>query len=178
MRLKRRARQYGDALFNAARKVGAVEEVYQSLALLVQLTKEDASFRSFFHTRRIESDRKSEIVERVLADRCHPMVADLFGILAEKREYQLLQGVFNCVETRRQRELELLPVTAYTSVPLGRAEVDSLRDGLEASLAKKVEMSTQTDDALLGGIKLRMGNIFLDGTLRGQLERLRTGMIN
>ena len=48
---------------------------------------------------------------------------------------------------------------------------------LESSMAKQVEMSTEIDESLLGGIKLRMDNLFLDGSLHGQLERLKIELI-
>ena len=40
-----------------------------------------------------------------------------------------------------------------------------------------VDISTEIDESLIGGIKLRMGNFFLDGTIHGQLERMKTGLI-
>ena len=74
MRLNRKAKQYGEALFNAAREMGAVEEVCQSLFLVNQLLKRDASFRAFFNTRRIESDQKGAIVGKVLGSNSHQLV--------------------------------------------------------------------------------------------------------
>jgi len=177
MRLNRKAKQYGEALFNAAREMGAVEEVCQSLSLVNQLLKRDASFRAFFNTRRIESDQKGAIVGKVLGSNSHPLVSTLFGILSEKREYHLMSGIQCWVETRRQRELNLLVVKAYTAEELDEDEINNISQMLESSMAKQVEMSTEIDESLIGGIKLRMDNLFLDGSLHGQLERLKIELI-
>ncbi|MDP7060401.1 MAG: ATP synthase F1 subunit delta [Candidatus Marinimicrobia bacterium] len=177
MRLNRRAKQYGEALFNAAKEMGVVEEVCHSLSLVNQLLKRDASFRAFFNSRRIESDQKGAIVGKVLGINSHPLVSTLFGILSEKREYRLMSGIQCWVETRRQRELNLLVVKAYTAEELDEDEINNISQMLESSMAKQVEMSTEIDESLIGGIKLRMDNLFLDGSLHGQLERLKIELI-
>ena len=177
MKLNRKAMQYGEALFNAAREMGAVEEVCQSLSLVNQLLKRDASFRAFFNTRRIESDQKCTIVGKVLGSNSHPLVSTLFGILSEKREYDLMSAIQRWVASRRQRELNLLMVTAYTAKKLEKDEIGNITKVLESSMAKRVEISTEIDESLIGGIKLRIDNFFLDGSLHGQLERMKTGLI-
>ena len=177
MKLNRKAKQYGEALFNAAREMGAVEEVCQSLSLVNQLLKRDASFRAFFNTRRIESDQKGAIVGKVLGSNSHPLVSTLFGILSEKREYRLMSGIQCWVESSRQSELNLRLVIAYTAEKLDEDEINNISQVIESSMAKQVEMSTEIAEALLGGIKLRMDNLFIDGSLHGQLERLKIGLI-
>ena len=177
MRPNRKAKKYGEALFNAAKQIEAVEEVYQSLCFFINLLKRDAFFRAFFNTRRIESDQKGTIVGKVLGSNSHPLVSTLFGILSEKREYDLMSAIQRWVASRRQRELNLLMVTAYTAEELAKDEIGNITKVLESSMAKRVDISTEIDESLIGGIKLRMGNFFLDGTIHGQLERMKTGLI-
>ena len=177
MKLNRKIKRYGEALYTASTKMEAVEEVYQSLSFVTQLLKQDASFRAFFHTRRIDSHQKDAIVGKVLGSNSHPLVSTLFGILSEKREYRLMSGIHRWVKSRRERELNLLAVTAYTAEKLNEDEIGNITQALESSMGKRVEMSAETDGSLLGGIKLRMGNLFLDGSLQGQLARLKSGLI-
>jgi F-type H+-transporting ATPase subunit delta len=68
-------------------------------------------------------------------------------------------------------------VTAYTAEKLDEDEINNISQVIESSMAKQVEMSTKIDESLLGGIKLRMDNLFIDGSLNGQLERLKIGLI-
>ncbi len=104
------------------------------------------------------------------------LVSSLFGILSEKREYRLFSGIYRWFSLRRQQELEILPVTAFTAESLAEDEIDAIRSSLESSMSKRVELSMEAEEALLGGMKLRMGNLFLDGSIRGRLDRLKTGL--
>ena len=88
-----------------------------------------------------------------------------------------MSGIQCWVESRRHRELNLLVVTAYTAEKLDEDEINNISQVIESSMEKQVEMSTEIDESLLGGIKLRMDNLFIDGSLHGQLERLKIGLI-
>jgi F-type H+-transporting ATPase subunit delta len=177
MRLNRQTKHYGEALFNASKKIDAVENVHHSLTLVTKLLKKDAAFRAFFHTRRIGNEEKSAILEKVLGEQSHPLMSSLFAILSEKREYhRSVFGIHRWFSLKRQQELEILPVTAFAAEALVQEDIDTIQSSLENSMSKRVELSVETEEALLGGIKLRMGNLFLDGSIRGRLERLKNGL--
>jgi F-type H+-transporting ATPase subunit delta len=49
---------------------------------------------------------------------------------------------------------------------------------LSKRLGKKISLSTSTDAALIGGAIIRAGDIVIDGSIRGRLEKLATDMAN
>ena len=176
MRLNRKTKRYGEALFSASKKIDSVENVYHSLTLVTKLLKKDASFRAFFHTRRIGSEKKSFILEKVLGEQSHPLMSSLFAILSEKREYRLVFGIHRWFSLKRYQELEILPVIAFATEALVQEDIDIIKSSLENSMSKRMELSVETKEELLGGIKLRIGNLFLDGSIRGRLDRLKNGL--
>lgn len=176
MRLNRKAKRYGEVIFKTSKKFGAIEDVYNSLTLLLELLKKDTTFRAFFNTRRIDSHEKGAILDKVMGDHSHPIVSSLFEILSESGDYKVFPAIHRWVKHRRQHELEFLPVTVYSSDKFDDAEIKSIRLSLESSLSKQVKISVKTDFSLIGGIKLRMGNLFLDGSIRGQLDRMQSGL--
>ena len=81
MRLNRKAKQYGEVIFKTSKKFGAIEDVYNSLTLLLELLKKDTTFRAFFNTRRIDSHEKGAILDKVMGDHSHPIVSSLFELI-------------------------------------------------------------------------------------------------
>ncbi|MFQ6675827.1 MAG: ATP synthase F1 subunit delta, partial [Fidelibacterota bacterium] len=79
-------------------------------------------------------------------------------------------------ELYRKRTNRVL-VTAVTSVSLEEKEYEEIRRRLESSLNKGIDMKTKVDSRLIGGIKLRIGNTFLDGSVSNRLERLRDSLV-
>lgn len=174
MRLNQKAKQYGEVVFLASKKYEALENVFTSLTLLLELLKKDAVFRAFFNTRRIDSEKKAAILDSVMGDNSHPIVSSLFGILSERGDYKVFPAIYRWLEYRRMHELDILKAAVISSKKFDDTEIESIRLSLEFSLSKRVEISAKTDTSLIGGVKLRIGNLFLDGSIRGQLDRMQS----
>ena len=176
MRFNQKAKQYGEVVFLASKKYEALEDVFSSLTLLIELLKKDAVFRAFFNTRRIDSEKKGAILDNVMGNNSHPIVSSLFEILSERGDYKVFSAIYRWLKYRRQHEFDILQVSLFSSENFDDTEIESIRLSLESSLSKRVEISAKMDASLIGGIKLRMGNLLLDGSIRGQLDRMHCGL--
>jgi F-type H+-transporting ATPase subunit delta len=177
MKPERKARHYAQALLQVARYYGAVREVNDSLQVVRTLLKTDKVFLAFFHTQRITSAQKVTILRTVLKERCHPVVAEFFGYLAEKREWHLFPQIVKVYQEQAQAALNLVSVTAYTAAELTTTDRRQIVAALEQATGKQAEFQMVVDPGLIGGIKLRIGNLFIDGSLRNRLEQLRTELL-
>jgi F-type H+-transporting ATPase subunit delta len=61
---------------------------------------------------------------------------------------------------------------------LSQDDVRALTARLEQSTGGRVALTTQVDEALLGGLVVRIGDRLIDGSVRGRLERLRNQLIS
>jgi F-type H+-transporting ATPase subunit delta len=69
------------------------------------------------------------------------------------------------------RNIAKVDLIAAKEVP--EDEVKSLAEKLSTSTGKTVQLKLTVDPTLLGGIKLRMGDQIIDGTVAKKLELLR-----
>jgi F-type H+-transporting ATPase subunit delta len=72
-----------------------------------------------------------------------------------------------------EEERKLLPVEVTTAVKLDDATIREIGDRVGEQTGRQVELSSDVDPAILGGIVLRVGNFILDGSIRNRLEQLR-----
>ena len=56
-------------------------------------------------------------------------------------------------------------------------QIESLKTSLDEILGKKTKLSIEIDSSLIGGIKLRIDNTFLDASIHNQLQILRTELL-
>jgi len=77
---------------------------------------------------------------------------------------------------RRQRDVEemgVIPVEVTSADPLSEADTERLEQVLSSLLEKEVRLDPRLDPSLIGGAIVRFGDHLIDGSLRGQLARLR-----
>ena len=70
-------------------------------------------------------------------------------------------------------ENELLPVTVTSAVELDEGVVEDIGKRIQDETGRKVELSSNVDPDVLGGLRVQVGNMVLDATVRNRLERLR-----
>jgi F-type H+-transporting ATPase subunit b len=129
--------------------------------------------------------------ERMLAD-IRPTVAalaiaaaqKLIGkALDEKRQRALIDEFFSGVQSGKVVLLEeggALPSAASAEVssalPLSEAEQAAFRKEVSRTSGADVAVSFRVDPDLLGGVKIRIGDRVIDGTVAGQISSLRKSM--
>jgi F-type H+-transporting ATPase subunit delta len=76
-----------------------------------------------------------------------------------------------------QAEGAWLDLTVFTPRSLSGQELQSLKDRVGADLRQSLRVTGVVDPALLGGVKLRLGNTLVDGTVARRLELLREQLV-
>ena len=95
-------------------------------------------------------------------------------VLAENRRLLLLPEIAAQFEALRAEAENTVDVEVISAVALDAAQSDKLRKALTTRLNRAVRMQNSVDAALLGGAVIRAGDLVIDGSLKGRLERLGT----
>ena len=69
-------------------------------------------------------------------------------------------------------------ITAVTANQLNESDLSDLETNIKAKLNNDISINNIVDGKILGGIKLKVGNTLIDGSLSTKLEKLKQSMIN
>ncbi len=75
------------------------------------------------------------------------------------------------------KEMEVVPVEVTSANSLSEADLAKLKKALSSFLDKEVSLELRVDPSLIGGAIVRFGDHLIDGSLRGQLAKLRERFI-
>ena len=95
-------------------------------------------------------------------------------VLAENHRLLLLPEIAAHYEALRAQIENTVDVEVISAVPLSAAQADKLSRALDSRLKRRVRMRNSVDATLLGGAVIRAGDLVIDGSLKGRLERLGT----
>ncbi|MDW8107205.1 MAG: ATP synthase F1 subunit delta [Armatimonadota bacterium] len=167
------ARRYARALFEVAIKRGQLQQTSEELANLRLLMRASEELRRFFYSPLIPRDYKSLRLRQVLKDRILPFVMRLIELLIEKRRENLFEAICDEFERLKESYLQVERAVITTAVPLDETQQAALVQALERRTGKKILPIFKVDPSLLGGVRVRIGDQQIDGSLRGALDRLR-----
>jgi F-type H+-transporting ATPase subunit delta len=95
----------------------------------------------------------------------------LFQLLSDGR-IQILEEIIKRVQFLIDSKSGAMKVTVSTTSPLNDNELNDLASGIEKKLEKKIEMESVVDPDILGGVKFRIGNTIIDGSIATRLQKL------
>lgn len=169
------ARSYAKALYELARERAATERVGAEVAEVAGLVRTDTELAHFFARPGVSGSSKrtaaEEIAQRLGVSK---LVRDFLGLAAAHGRGALLPDIADAYRALVDAELNRARARVRTAVPLNDEERKNLASRLGAALGgKHVAVEDVVDQRLLGGFVAEIGSLIVDGSLDGQLARLR-----
>ena len=93
--------------------------------------------------------------------------------MTTEKSVQVIRQVIKAYDELYKEQAGIVSVQAHVAQAMEAADKDALRQNLQQALNKKPELKIEVDETLLGGIKLRIENTFLDASLQRKLNRLQ-----
>ena len=166
------AEVYSRALFEAAKDNDVLDRVHDELGEVDEALREDDELRLFFFSPYFTSEEKKDAVDRVVND-ADERLLNFLKLLTERHRMPVLPRIRRQFDSMWAEENKLLPVSVTSAVDLDESLVQEIGRRIEEQTGRKVELSSQVDPEVLGGLVVRVGNMVLDASIRNRLEQLR-----
>jgi F-type H+-transporting ATPase subunit delta len=166
------AEVYARSLFEVAKEHDVLDEIHDDLVAFADALNESRDLQLFFFSPYFSSEEKKDGVTKVIEGGNEYFVRFL-QLLAERHRMPVLFRIRREFESMWEDEHKLLPVSITSAVELDESTVKEIAKKIEEQTGRQVELSTNIDPNVIGGLVMRVGNFVLDGTVRNRLERLR-----
>ncbi len=167
------ARPYAKAAFEYARTAGALGNWSQGLKVAAEIVA-DGRVAPLVTNPRWSPAGLADLIGNIAGDRLDAAMSNFVAVLAENRRLLLLPEIAAHYEVLRAQIENTVDVEVVSAVALDAAQAEKLGRALDARLKRRVRMQNRVDPTLLGGAVIRAGDLVIDGSLKGRLERLGT----
>jgi F-type H+-transporting ATPase subunit delta len=169
------ARPYAKAAFEYARAANATAAWSQGLKTAAEIVADKRVAPLTKSPQWSPTDLGGLIADAAGAALNAPM-RNFVRILADNHRLLLLPEISALYEELRSEVENTVDVEVISAVPMNHEQQQKLGAALSNRLKRKVRMQNSVDAALLGGAVVRAGDLVIDGSLKGRLERLATDL--
>ncbi|HYF14037.1 MAG TPA: ATP synthase F1 subunit delta [Phycisphaerales bacterium] len=169
-------RIYARSLFDLAMAKGgrqAVEEIADELAQIVELAAANPRLGDILASPTIAREEREKSIERLFKGRVSDTTFRFMSVLNDKGRAGEIAGVAASFDEIVQEKFGLVEVDVFTAQPATPDMTRDLAQRLERSLGKQVVVHNYTDPQMIGGVKIKIGDQLLDGSIATQLRRLK-----
>ena len=165
-------RIYANALFEAAKEQGRLEQARDDLRAFAEAAREVPALRGLLQNPEIDSRVKREALAGVLAD-AEELVRNFVLLVVEKGREEELDAMVDELDALVAAEEGILEVELTTAVELSDDEATKILGQIEPVSGRRPRASRKVEPALIGGFVLEAGSYRADASVRGRLQRLR-----
>jgi len=168
------ARAFADAVFALRLDPAKTLREAHAMATLVAGSKE---LREVWGTPSITAEQKRAVLDAIVArEGLSQTVRNFVAVLIDHRRTSFLTAIVKQFELELDRHMGFTEAEITSARELSDAERHSLEAEVEKLTGKKVRARYSRDTALLGGAVIRLGSTIYDGSVAGQLEKIREAL--
>ena len=164
-------KRYAQAMFELAKEGGHLDLWASDLEAVDQAVGNE-DFMAFLKHADVPVENKFNAIGQVLPE-VHPLIRNLVDLLVAKGLVDLVPEVRESYGVLLDEHLGRQRVQVISAVPLDQQELEQITQFVSKLAGKEVVVSTQVDEAILGGLVIQIGDQLLDGSTRSQLDSLR-----
>ena len=166
------ARPYARAAFGVARDAGSLPAWSDALAFAAHVAA-DPRVASLLGNPNLT---QADAVALLAPDGVEAMFADFLGLLFDNRRLALLPEISGLYDELRLESERVVKAKVTSAVILPLVEMGKIEDALRRRFGRDVEIETAIDESLIGGAIIDAGDVVIDGSLKGKLDRLQTAL--
>jgi F-type H+-transporting ATPase subunit delta len=160
-------------LFMAAEGDGTLDQVEEELFRFGRTLASNPELQMALTNPATSGDSKSSLVQDILQDKVSPITSELLvfaaGHLRGRRMLTAIESLSQLAAVRRNR----LVAEVISAVPLTEEQKDRLGQVLSRIQGRDVLVNVTVDPSVIGGIKVRVGDEVIDGSISNRIEQAR-----
>lgn len=168
------ARPYAKAAFDFAVEANTIDSWLSMLVFAAEVS-ENETMKNYL-SGGVSADQTSDLFLKVCEDQLDSNGQNLIKVMAENERLLVLPQVlilFSALKAEYEKEIT---VDVTSAVELVADQVTTLSAALEKRLARKVKLNCIVDANVVSGLIIKAGDMVIDGSVRGKLNRLATTM--
>ena len=168
------ARPYAEALFDVASK-GDVAEVTKQIDALAAVAANE-QLRQFADSPKATSQQVCEVIESVVGLPLSSSIKNLLRTVVDNGRLTVLPEIAAQFHVLANANAGVSDATVYSAFPIDPAQLSDVVSTLEKRFARKLNVTVQVEPALIGGIRVVVGDEVMDTSVKARLEQMRAAL--
>ncbi len=172
---------YAKSLFELASDAGGndkVVEIADELEQICELLRQDKEVRLFFTSPIIDVPKRSETISAIFSNRVTDLTLRFLLVLNNKGRLNHLESISVAFDLLVQEAFGRVEVDVFTPTAIDADSINIIKGKVQSMLGKEPVLHPYVDKKMLGGLKLRIGDQLIDGSVQTKLRRLSESIKN
>lgn len=165
--------RYARALFDLAAEEKQVDRFGQELQEIQTVFASYPDLERLLYHPQIQDSDKKDMIQQIFDGQVSPLILNFMLLLVDKGRIDLFKGMVEYYQRLEREARGILEVRVETAFELTSDDRVKLAAKLKQMTGKEVEMKEIVNRELIGGMRVRIGDQVIDGSVQRHLERMK-----
>ena len=171
------SRRYASALLSAAERGNFLDQIVEELQVVKVVLEHSRDLVQALRSPLVKGDKKIHILEEIFKDSIGEKLFIFLKLVARKKRAGLLPEIIDEFQVLLDDKRGIINVDITSAVTLSEEQSNELLNRLEVYTGKKIRPRMALNEALIGGVSVKIGDTIFDGTISHQLQRFREALV-
>jgi len=164
---------YAQALLDLANEAKIANETGQELRDLRQVIDTNAEFAQLLDNPAVGTEERGQLLHRVFDGKASHLMMNFLGLVNEKGRLGILPAIAGAYDELLDKQFGKIEVDITVAQRLGDDQLETVRRTVSEALKRDAVVHQYVDEAIIGGVVLRVQDQLIDGSVRAQLTAMR-----
>ena len=170
--------RYSRALFEVAKEAEELEKIELDIKNFQSVLNDNLDLKNFIKNP-TQSIKTQNIVINFLSEKlnCSKNLKNFFLLLIQKRRIFFIKKIIESFLKLCSKKRGEIKASLISSKELSSSELDSISKELSSAMGATIKFDYKFDRDLIGGLKLQLGSIMIDTSIRNKLKKYEQIML-
>lgn len=169
------ARPYAQATLALAKEQNALQQ-WSDMLQFASAVAADEDMAALIDSPKLSSEQLAGLFLDICGDKLNEHGKNMIRVLAENDRLDVLAEITELFEIERAQSEGTIEAQVISAVELSDAQKSGITESLKKRLGRDVTLNCSVDAAIVGGAIIRAGDVVIDGSVTGKLDKLATAL--
>lgn len=167
---------YAQALLLLSLEDDNSKEVLDQTEEISKIIASNKDFIRMFDSKVITKENKKEIISNIFEKQFNHDLVNFMKLLVDKSRIQYLKRICDEYKKLYLEHYQIKEAKIYSANKLSQANIDEIKESLEKKYNSTFIVDTFIDKDLIAGVKIVIGDLVIDGTIKNKFKKMKASI--
>lgn len=169
------ARPYAQATLALAKEQNALQQ-WSDMLHYASAVAADEDMAALIASPRLGSEQLAGLFLDICGDKLNEHGRNMIRVLAANDRLDVVAEITELFDIERALSEGMVEAEVISAIELSAAQKSSITESLKKRLGRDVTLNCRVDAAIVGGAIIRAGDVVIDGSVIGKLDKLASAL--
>ncbi len=165
---------YANAFFALAEENNKLNIYFDDVLAIKKVFMENKELLSLLTNYLLNEEERIAIIDKVFAFLNEENSRNFLKVIMSNHKLNYVEDIMDCFHDLYNNKFHIEKGIIYSSIKLNEDQISKIEKAFYAKKKQKVQLENKIDESLIGGIKVIIKDHIYDGSIKNQLESLKS----